>query len=165
MNADDQQLSVNDAAKLLNTTPPTIRKLIDNHELDGQITRGHSRSRYVTNRFAVDEYLRREGPFPHRRSTHDSRLRSLEDRLVELAKQPPANGDSAVLREVIRAQNAVIEHLNQALAHQERATEHLREAELARADAVSAMHNAEEAQRSIVALYGMPDDASDLFNL
>jgi len=168
MDDDSPRLSIREAAALLHTSAPTVRKLIVEGALRGVVATGGPNGRrvYSTSSAAIEEFIRAHGTYPRARSRGESRLNRLERVVAGLdaAKIGLAASRTTApeLREVIRAQTDAIEKLNVALAAQDEAIQHLRIAEEARGRAAIATREAHEAQRAIVALYGIPDDISGL---
>lgn len=167
---EQRSLTVTAAAKLLHASEPTIRKLIVAGELDGSITTTSTgRRQFQTTRAAVETFLATRGSFPQARRKPASRLSSVERRLTDLERRTPTPITAAgpelqaeELRAVIRAQNKAFEQLTAAMHHQSDALDLLRRADAAQAQATKAALGAHESHREIVALYGIPDDPSEL---
>lgn len=150
-------ISTAEAAQLLETTPPTIRVLIDRGELRGtQVPRG-SRFSWAIERSSVVSYLRDNGPYQGKRSL--SFRESLECRVADLEsallKERGLGANSPREVDDLRAQ---LTSMRDALAKMRDVSEIQRQAESERATAmkhllaaVDSSERADELRRTAVA--------------
>jgi excisionase family DNA binding protein len=75
-------VSTKETARRLGTTPPTVRALLENGELQAvKVPRG-SRFAWLVNELSIASYLAQNGQFTGGRRVHKSRIASLEHELA-----------------------------------------------------------------------------------
>lgn len=82
------RISTAEAARRLGTTPPTIRRLLEEEKLRGSREQRGSRFRWLIDEQSVTAYLSKHGKFPGRSGPRGGA--SIESKLAELSEQVDA---------------------------------------------------------------------------
>src|SRR5438874_13289112 len=85
-------VGTNEAMRRLNTTAPTIRKLVDRSALKGRKEERGKRFVWRIDERSIDRYLKENGPFDRRQSAKLARLDQLEHEVTSLREAVSAVG-------------------------------------------------------------------------
>lgn len=125
-------ISTADAATRLGTTPPTVRRLLENGDLEGQRVPRGNRFSWSISRKSVDSYLAEHGKFPGTRSGPrgnppiERQVVRLSEEVVALRSLLPTDlteGHFQALQNERDDLRAKLVSLNESLARLESATE------------------------------------------
>ncbi len=130
-----------EAARLLGTTPPTVRLMLERGVLSGRQDQHGTRLWWVVDTSSIDAYLSAHGSF--KRQTSKSRLEAIEEELVALRETIAAPGQGKISSsEAVRVERerddlrATVITLQDALARARSAAELQRDAERERATVI-----------------------------
>jgi hypothetical protein len=153
-------VSTAEAARLLSTTPPTVRGLLESGDLHGRKINRGSRFAWVIEEGSIHRYIAEHGKFTGERRAAKSRVAELEHEVAAIrsvidADAPPARGSTQRERDDLRA---TVVTLRDALARTRNVADLQKQADDARAQvvehliaAVSASERADALRRDAVA--------------